>query len=237
MSLLLNFIHYCDNDANYYIPESHRPSLLENFRANYYPHATFETHSFYLRFLYAYQLLYDRFPTKTEFHIHFRPICMCIYSLLTTRTSYILASEFFMRELGHLRLECNLFYYHLEFYMFHERHPNNMYELEAYISTLQTDETAFLSTIMDRFEESSFSTSIMTQEHNERVRQLPVVDVKEDGLICGICHEEIKREDKALKLEKCNHHYHSESQRCCETGTIFTWLERNDKCPMCRTVI
>jgi hypothetical protein len=112
-----------------------------------------------------------------------------------------------------------------------------MYELEAYISNLQTDETTFLSTIMDRFEESSFSTSTVTQEHNERVRQLPVVDVKEDGLICGICHEEIKREDKALKLEKCNHHYHSDSQRCCETGTIFTWLERNDKCPMCRTVI
>ena len=237
MSLLSNFIHYCDNDANYFIPESQRPILLEHFRSNYYANATFERHSLYLRFLYAYRVLYERFPTVNEFYGHFRPICMCIYSLLTTRSYYILAAEFFMRELGHLNIDCSLFYYHLEFHSSYHRHPNDMHELEEYVLRVEREEElTFMSMIFGNFDSLPLDNN--HNNHNEKVAQLPIVDMEESGVICGICHEEILKDtQKALKLEKCNHYYHSQSECCCETGTIFKWLERNDKCPLCRTKI
>lgn len=233
MSLLSNFMHYCDNDTSYYIPDDQRMILLQHFRENYYSEATFETHSLYLRFLYAYRLIYDRFPTSSDFYIHFRPVCMCLYSLLTTRPYYLLAAEFFMRHVGHLNVDCSLFYYHLEFHSSYHRHPADMVEFEEYIYRVEREEEiTFLSLILGTEIPSSLDAN-----HHEIVAQLPIVEMTEDGVVCGICHEEIVKGKEAVKLEKCNHYYHSQIESCCETGTIFTWLETNDKCPMCRTKI
>ena len=44
---------------------------------------------------------------------------------------------------------------------------------------------------------------------------------------CSICQCEYKENDLITKLSHCDHVYHSEC--------IFTWLQNNETCPMCRT--
>ena len=55
--------------------------------------------------------------------------------------------------------------------------------------------------------------------------------------ICALCQDPIKPKDLCYKLPPCNHLFHAQSEQCLGGCTITTWLEKNDKCPVCRQKI
>lgn len=48
----------------------------------------------------------------------------------------------------------------------------------------------------------------------------------EDGIVCGVCQEEIEKEHEARAIMECMHMFHD--------FCILKWLEINNTCPLCR---
>lgn len=54
---------------------------------------------------------------------------------------------------------------------------------------------------------------------------------------CAICQEPINSGQDIYELKPCNHVFHSNSSQCLGSHTILNWLEKNDKCPVCKSVV
>ncbi|KAJ4724432.1 RING/U-box superfamily protein [Melia azedarach] len=50
--------------------------------------------------------------------------------------------------------------------------------------------------------------------------------VEEDGLVCGVCQEEMEKEEEGRAME-CKHMFHD--------SCILKWLKIKNTCPLCRT--
>jgi Ring finger domain len=61
--------------------------------------------------------------------------------------------------------------------------------------------------------------------------------VEEKDAMCAICQEQINPKDLCYKLTPCNHLFHAQSDKCLGDCSITSWLEKNDKCPVCRQQI
>lgn len=68
----------------------------------------------------------------------------------------------------------------------------------------------------------------------ERIPQYTNAD---ETCICSICQDEIKLGTKCMQLPQCKHTFHAESTDCLEEGSIYTWLSRSNKCPLCKTKV
>jgi hypothetical protein len=53
-----------------------------------------------------------------------------------------------------------------------------------------------------------------------------------DGSNCGLCFDEIKKEEDCYTLP-CNHLFHSEKEKCID-ATVLDWLKNNRTCPICK---
>ena len=51
--------------------------------------------------------------------------------------------------------------------------------------------------------------------------------------VCGLCQETITIDQSIFIIPPCNHVFHSKAEECIDT-TIKTWLETNNKCPLCK---
>lgn len=66
----------------------------------------------------------------------------------------------------------------------------------------------------------------------EYINKNDIVEINEDNneeICCPICYEEIKKTQKIVKMEICNHQYHE----VCALKT----LEHKEECPVCRANI
>ena len=66
----------------------------------------------------------------------------------------------------------------------------------------------------------------------EYVNENDIVEINEDNneeICCPICYEEIKKTQKIVKMDICNHQYHED----CALKT----LEHKEECPVCRANI
>jgi hypothetical protein len=169
-------------------------------------------------------------PTRSEFFLYFRSLCTCAYSLQTTSQEYVNASEFFLRELGDFTsVSCDEIYFHTEFFRLEHRHPANIEEFDAYIRNVTNVALSLFNVGWNQYNE---------YENNNPVDPSKIESLKSSAAVisgqsCGICQEEISGQ-RAVKLD-CNHFFHADN--CCETGTIFTWFENNNRCPICRAEI
>lgn len=48
----------------------------------------------------------------------------------------------------------------------------------------------------------------------------------EDGIVCGVCQEEMEKEHEARAIMECMHMFHD--------SCILEWLKINNTCPLCR---
>jgi hypothetical protein len=210
------------------IPVEVKEELLTYFRENYYENATLDEHHIYIIFLHEFRVNNHRYPTKNEFFAYYRPVCMCVYSLMTTEESYCLASSFFMTIFGTVEnLSCQHCYYHSEFYTLEHRHPNDLLELLNYINQLSMMEANPILFTETTHVCSSTDEAVVTKLRDS------VTTVT--GQVCSICQYDITNQN-AVCLQ-CKHYYHADDKDCCETGTIFTWLQHNTNCPVCRATV
>lgn len=80
--------------------------------------------------------------------------------------------------------------------------------------------------------------------HLDHKHQLPTMNrnllkksiyKEEISTICGVCQNDIKKEDSIYQLP-CNgkHIFHSEDKDCLEGLTIMDWMKSNKTCPLCK---
>jgi len=51
--------------------------------------------------------------------------------------------------------------------------------------------------------------------------------------ICGLCQDEIQHQQSIYVLPGCKHMFHATDTECINS-TIKTWLQTNNKCPLCK---
>ena len=68
---------------------------------------------------------------------------------------------------------------------------------------------------------------------------LPVDKYKknEEDEACCICQEDFCEEQEVITLLPCKHKFHNKSEECLEGGSVLTWLEKYNYCPMCKSKV
>jgi len=202
--------------------------LLHTFQLEYYPDATIEQHLPYLEAMHDCLGRFGRLPTPYELFSRMRRLCFCEY--VVSNAEYARACQFLLRTTGEaLDVSCAHYYYHAEFYQSEGRDPDSFEVLDQYVA-LMTMIRSNPNILFDLYNDTSPTPSSqhVIQQLRDSVRPL-----SDKG--CSICQEDITNQ-QAITL-KCGHSFHSEQSDCCETGTIFTWMNRNTACPVCRSEI
>jgi CRISPR/Cas system-associated endoribonuclease Cas2 len=123
---------------------------------------------------------------------------------------------------------CELYPQYIEYYVLHGRIPTDE-ELEEFIR---------------RVIEYSRNPEEFHQKDKEfvpalNIDLLPVdkyVKLEEDEACC-ICQEDFCEEQEVITLLPCKHKFHNKSEECLEGGSVLTWLEKYNYCPMCKTKV
>lgn len=59
----------------------------------------------------------------------------------------------------------------------------------------------------------------------------------DDSVCCSICQDEIKEQQKYVKLEPCGHLFHYSEEECLDGASVINWLRKNKFCPNCKTEV
>jgi len=122
---------------------------------------------------------------------------------------------------------CDEFPLYLEYYILHGRIPNN-------------DETVQFMTRQLQFEPSpeDFYQTDKIKVPALCVNRLPRYTFKEgEEKCCGICQYDFEENQEIIVLKPCNHEFHCKNENCLQNGSILTWLESNNFCPLCKTKV
>ena len=210
------------------IPEDEKRWLLRIFQLEYYPDATIEQHLPYLEGMHECLGRFGRLPTPRELFLRMRRLCFCEY--MVSDAEYTRACQFLLRTTGEaLDSSCAHYYYHAEFYQSEGRDPDSFQVLDQYIEVMTMIQSN-PERIFDLYNEICSTPS--PHEVVQHLRK-SITTISDKG--CSICQEDISHQ-RAITL-KCGHSFHSDQEDCCETGTIFTWMDNNPGCPVCRSVI
>ena len=60
---------------------------------------------------------------------------------------------------------------------------------------------------------------------------------EEEDKACCICQEDFCEEQEVITLLPCKHQFHNKSEECLEGGSVLTWLEKYNYCPMCKAKV
>lgn len=123
---------------------------------------------------------------------------------------------------------CELYPQYIEYYVLHGRIPIDE-ELEEFIR---------------RVIEYSRNPEEFHQKDKEfvpalNVDLLPVekyIKIEKEQACC-ICQEDFCEEQDIITLLPCKHKFHNKSEECLEGGSVLTWLEKYNYCPMCKTKV
>lgn len=196
---------------------------MTHLKTEYYPQATYSNQHEYLLNLVEYKKNHHRYPTRREFFLMCRNICLCPYYL--EDNEYIRAAEFFIKSGEYLgNIPCDRFYYFYQYYLIEQREPSSVQEFLAF----------YRRSIMVEINPSLIENDVIARPvKKEKINQLKESifehgDVEEN---CSICQDPLEKGQKCVKLD-CGHVYHAEE--CCESGNIFKWFEDNRICPVCR---
>jgi len=124
---------------------------------------------------------------------------------------------------------CELYPQYVEYYILHGRIPNNN-ELEEYIRRL----------IEFSRNPEEFHQKDKTFVPALNVDKLPIEKYKckgNDEDICCICQDEFKEDQDIITLLPCKHKFHNKDEECLEGGSIITWLDNHNVCPLCKSHI
>jgi len=124
---------------------------------------------------------------------------------------------------------CELYPQYVEYYILHGRIPNDN-ELEEYIRRL-IDFTR---------NPEEFHQKDKTFVPALNIDKLPREKYKckgDDEDVCCICQEEFKEDQEVITLLPCKHTFHDKDEECLEGGSILTWLEKHNFCPLCKSHI
>ena len=123
---------------------------------------------------------------------------------------------------------CELYPKYIEYYVLHRRIPTDE-ELEEFIR---------------RVIEYSRNPEEFHQKDKEfvpalNVDLLPIEKYlkSEKEQACCICQEDFCEEQEVITLLPCKHQFHNKSEECLEGGSVLTWLEKYNYCPMCKTKV
>jgi hypothetical protein len=122
---------------------------------------------------------------------------------------------------------CELYPQYIEYYVLHGRIPNDK-ELEEFIR---------------RVIEYTRNPEEFHQIDKEFVPALNVdklpreIYVKKEDKACCICQEDFIDGQEIITLLPCNHQFHNKDIECLEGGSILTWLEKYNYCPMCKVKV
>ncbi len=122
---------------------------------------------------------------------------------------------------------CELYPQYIEYYVLHGRIPNDE-ELEEFIR---------------RVIEYSRNPEEFHQKDKQFVPALNVdklpreIYVKKEDKACCICQEDFIDGQEIITLLPCKHQFHNKDNECLEGGSILTWLEKYNYCPMCKVKI
>lgn len=198
---------------------------FQHFKENYYNNANFIEHQPYSRKLLSYKTQYGAYPSRRDFYLSFRNACMCEYSTELDDNDFVNACEFFMKQTGDIMSnQCERYHFFKEFSVIEHRAPRDMDEFNHYLVAVimaARNPDAFFNTPV-------IAKPISTSKVEELKQTIGIVDSQS----CGICQDDIQRQD-AVKLD-CGHYFHANDSDCCENGTIFNWLKENRVCPICR---
>ena len=219
---------------------SEKYEILEHIKQNYYQRASMITHIDYVNKIYLFIKRRNRYPTKQEFYLLFRNYCFCQY-YLNDEEVYIKAADFFMKKTGDvLSVSCSDIYYFNEFFLLEQREPYDLSELRVYIAR------SSLATILppDIFFQTESKENPVEDSKIQKLKEkiftftYTYQGEQKEPENCSICQDEIKDNQKCIRL-CCGHYFHaSENQNeCCENGNIFDWFKKNNTCPLCRHVI
>jgi len=204
---------------------------LNYFKANYYPNASITRHMSYLEELHDFFIMNNRLPTRREFLLLHRQFCMCPYTV--SDDQYVNAASFLLREIGEIKgLSCYHFYFHAQYYIIERRDPSSISEF------LEFMRRSFAA------ESDDPNVDVLNEQIVRAVEPAKLTELRMSACLndpsngsktCGICQEDI--EAQQMITLQCGHSYHACENDCCETGTIFTWLQTNRVCPTCRKEI
>ncbi len=87
----------------------------------------------------------------------------------------------------------------------------------------------------------------MNQSHQKDKQFVPALNVdklpreiyvkSEEDKACCICQEDFSEGQEIITLLPCCHQFHNKDSECLEGGSILTWLEKYNFCPMCKTKV
>jgi len=125
-------------------------------------------------------------------------------------------------------LKCDETPFYMEYYILHGRIPNEDEFLEFYRRS-----QAFNRSPEDFYQTDKIKVPALN------VDKLPtyIYTKREEEGVCGICQYDFEEGKQIIKLKPCGHEFHNTKEDCLEEGSILTWLENNNFCPLCKTKV
>jgi hypothetical protein len=232
MSLLNTLANAANNPQFYLNPLPNYAEHLDHFKQHYFSEATQQQHYSYLSVLDRFKKIYGEYPTPRELYLSCKQPCGLLCPYYVTDDEYVQAADFFVKKTGEFlgNISCDRFYYFAQFYTIEHRDPSSVEEFLSFyrrnIIAQLNPESLFENDVIVRPVDREKLGAIQNTESSYEQKS-------DENEVCGICQEEFQKGHKYVKLE-CGHMFHSEEDKCCETGTIFKWFETHRMCPICR---
>ena len=123
-------------------------------------------------------------------------------------------------------MKCQDTPFYIEYYILHGRIPNQEEFMEFYRRNIEFYRSPEEFHQTDKIKVPALGV--------DKLPRFTYLKTTEEESCCGICQYDFEDKQEIIKLKPCGHEFHYSNKDCLEEGSILTWLENNNFCPLCK---